>query len=920
MPSQRAPWWMYVVAASFLGYFALLTYSIFWEVQRLGVLAEYPGGRMILREVGLDSPGARAGLRSGDQVIAVNGQASHSRLDWEVVAANFEAGRPLEFAIERAGKPIEVSLTLRRLSWSEWDTTTLIPLLVVRVAQLVMLLLAFVIAFSRPHDFVARLGALFLAGAASGWPQAPYGFAATWRHLPPLVGELLWIAAVGAVATTPVLFTFFAIFPRSLFRGRWVWGLVWSPGLVAGSSFLLHLYRMVYNPQRALGVPNWALPAVLMAIFPYFFGGLLALVLNYRRLADVNERRRMRVLVVGALVGWPPLFSLTALTMVGARSGALARFLLSFPVLMVAVLLFLAFPLSFAYAILRHRLLDIRVVVRQGLQYALARGVLLSLVPALALILLGDLLLHGDQPFITILGARGWVYGALAGLAYLAHAERQHWLAALDRRFFRERYDAQLILKEVVEEVHGAESFEKVASHAVAKIEAALHPEFAALLVREPQEKTYRTLASAPSGQAPPALPAESKLAGLVRLLGKPLEVPHTESGWLRDRLPHEETDFLRQARIDLLVPIAMQSERTEAMLALGVKRSEEPYTREDQDLLVAIGSSLSLLLEKPAVVAPPAGRVSGAFEECPQCGTCYDTGAGRCTQEGAALVSMRLPRILAGRYRLEKRRGRGGMGTVYEAVDTALERRVAVKVIREDLVGSAEAAERFRREARAAASFTHPNVVTVHDFGVAADSRAFLVMELLEGVTLRDELKQRLRLAPSRTLEILRGVCAAVEAGHRRLLIHRDLKPENIFLARDGAEEVTKVLDFGIAKFLPSATQATADTATGALVGTVAYLSPEQLRGQGVDVAWDLWALAVLTYEMLAGVQPFAGATAAECTNAILTGRFTSLAAHLPGTSPHLQEFFARAFALNSKVRPASARVFYSELERALG
>src|SRR5439155_6274584 len=114
----------------------------------------------------------------------------------------------------------------------------------------------------------------------------------------------------------------------------------------------------------------------------------------------------------------------------------------------------------------------------------------------------------------------------------------------------------------------------------------------------------------------------------------------------------------------------------------------------------------------------------------------------------------------IEGRYRLERRLGRGGMGTVYAAADLSLERRVAVKVIRDDLVGSAEAAERFRREARAAASFAHPNVVTIHDFGVAAATRAFLVMELLHGATLREELRREKRLAPPRALAILRGVC----------------------------------------------------------------------------------------------------------------------------------------------------------------
>jgi serine/threonine-protein kinase len=142
-------------------------------------------------------------------------------------------------------------------------------------------------------------------------------------------------------------------------------------------------------------------------------------------------------------------------------------------------------------------------------------------------------------------------------------------------------------------------------------------------------------------------------------------------------------------------------------------------------------------------------------------------------------------------------------MGTVYEATDTALERRVAAKVIRQDLVGSAEAAQRFQREARATAAFAHPNVVTVHDVGVATGTRAFLVMELLNGTNLRDAVAQNGRLPAARTVEILRGVCAAVDAAHARQLVHRDLKPENIFLAQSPTGETPKVLDFGIAKFV---------------------------------------------------------------------------------------------------------------------
>src|SRR5207247_4474050 len=139
--------------------------------------------------------------------------------------------------------------------------------------------------------------------------------------------------------------------------------------------------------------------------------------------------------------------------------------------------------------------------------------------------------------------------------------------------------------------------------------------------------------------------------------------------------------------------------------------------------------------------------------------------GANQCSRESARLVPVILPRLLDGRYCLERRLGRGGMGTVYAASDRALERRVAVKVIREDLVGSADAAERFRREARVAASFAHPNVVTVHDFGVAEGNRAFLVMELLEGGSLRECLWRHKSIAPARTSSLFRYVRACLDA-----------------------------------------------------------------------------------------------------------------------------------------------------------
>ncbi len=929
--SRRIPWWIFVIAALFVADFTLQTYCRIIARPQFGYTARTEDGRSVVDRVNPGGAAESSGLKAGDVILSVEGRdigLYAGGVAW-IFRTNLELHRPYRFEIERDGRLMDLAIEVERAKpFRSWGDVTHASW---QFASLILLATALLIAFSRPDDPLALRGALALAMLSVGlyFTNLPPGYAAMWRSLPRALGLLLWIPRVCVYLFGPILLTFFVLFPRPLFRSRWPWALIWLPGLLFLPTNFRFTYLTVFRPQQAyVNVPPPWINGVQVAMLGFYgLAAVAVLAANYVRLKDANERRRIRLLFIGGAAGVLP--GLLRMVLMGVMpDSSVTAFLMSkvVPDVFIAMI-FSLFPVCFAYSILRHRLLDIRVIVRRGLQYTLARGTILALGPALGILLALDLSLNRRQTVAEIFGSRGWIYGGLGLLALVAYKRRKAWLETLDKRFFREQYNSQRILAGILDDIREAKSFERVAPRVVSRIESALHPEFVSVMVRRPSETQYHLLSSAPSGQTTPPLEADSKLVALARVLGKPLEVLMADTSWLEGRLPAEEIDFAREARIDLFVPIGGPSGAADAFLALGIKRSDEPYTREDQELLEAIASSLGLLFEQWAP-APEARTEGTAFEACPACGRLYDPDTRRCPQDGTELIFTRLPRTLAGRYRLERHLGRGGMGAVYEATDSGLERRVAVKVIRDQLTGSAEAARRFKREARAAAAFAHPNVVTVHDYGVAEDRHAFLVMELLEGTTLRDELKRMTRLDPARTVGIFRGVCAGVDAAHRRQIIHRDLKPENIFLAEaEGLEksgETVKVLDFGVAKTLEmpgelAETLTGFETDSGVLVGTFAYLSPEQLMGESPGVLWDLWALAVVAYETLAGRLPFGSVSKDEWRASVLAGRFEPLDASLKDPPAAWEGLFADCFAQDRAKRPASAAELFRRLEKAL-
>jgi len=262
--------------------------------------------------------------------------------------------------------------------------------------------------------------------------------------------------------------------------------------------------------------------------------------------------------------------------------------------------------------------------------------------------------------------------------------------------------------------------------------------------------------------------------------------------------------------------------------------------------------------------------------------------------------------RLIDGRYQVRSRIARGGMATVYLATDLRLERRVAVKVMHGHLADDSQFKQRFIQEARSAARLAHPNVVNVFDQGQDADS-AYLVMEYLPGITLRDLLQEYGSLTSQQTIDISEAVLSGLAAAHKAGIVHRDLKPENVLLADDGR---IKIGDFGLAR------AASANTATGAaLLGTIAYLSPELVTRGVADTRSDIYAVGIMMYEMLTGEQPFKGEQPMQIAYQHANDTVPVPSAKNPKVPAELDELVQWATEKDPEQRPRDARAMLDQL-----
>jgi len=324
-----------------------------------------------------------------------------------------------------------------------------------------------------------------------------------------------------------------------------------------------------------------------------------------------------------------------------------------------------------------------------------------------------------------------------------------------------------------------------------------------------------------------------------------------------------------------------------------------------------ACGTDESLRQEVEALIN--SHESAGSFIDSPA----YERGADLLSTERAgALVGRSF-----GQYRLVSLLGAGGMGEVYLAEDTRLDRRVALKVLPLHLTADLSQVGRFQQEARAASALNHPNIVTIHEIN-EAEGTHYIATEYIEGMTLRTRLG-RSGLTLGEALDIAVQVASALNAAHSAGVVHRDIKPENVMLRPDG---YVKVLDFGIAKLMErqrpvpdaeAATRALVQTGKGVVMGTSHYMSPEQARGVPVDVRTDIWSLGVVLYEMVAGHVPFTGETASDCIASILKTSPAPLTNVVQDAPEALEWIVTKALTKDKEERYQTAREFLTDLRR---
>jgi hypothetical protein len=855
-PTPRHPFLktVAIITAALLVLFAYAAWRIPRDVTDVGWTEVRRQGTFVVDAVDPNGPAAGR-LEPADRVLAWNEDKRVLRAGTRHYRRSLALDASYRLTIQRGSTTIELVLpTVRRkpdLGGRLWYFSI----------GLAWCSVGLFIGFARPQDPVARIA--FLAAAMAGANFLIIGTLPGFFNLAPLHGVLGY--------------HFFYRFPSERPQHR-LWaillGLVYCLGALSiGLSLLRFSQLQWFGPAAGTA---WDLsplaPTGRMFINTAFGLSMLAAVAcaihRYRHLTDPDHRRRFHWVAVGGVIGLFPSIVWTLFAFLRLWTETFERVMpeqtwLQFSGVVNAFSV--AIPLSVAYSVVRHRVFDVAVVIRRGLQYLFAKTVL-QLLLVLPLSGLVWTVIRHRHLTIAEFFLQSEVYLLWIVALGLSLRFRKQVLAWLDRRFFRQRYDSEQIVMGMVENLTSCHSIDEMSGYVFSELERVLQPTSMQLWWRDGDQLQFCSC----SGPNPPAgnCPIRPALLEHLSTLGT---IPVAQAG-----ISPREARWLADCGVTLIVPLC--ADRVEGVLLLGAKRSEEAYTEPDRRLLHTVARQMGILrdnlrlrqkvaeeqrIRHEVLAKVEPGGAAGLLRECPRCGACGGSETETCPVDGSAMtLSLPVARIIDGRYRLDQLLGKGGMGAVYEARDLRLSRKVAVKIMLAGAFGHQGALLRFRREAYAIAMLNHPNIVSLYDFGELAGGGAYVVMERLHGVTLRAEIQRVGTFTPGAAADWFEQILTGLGVAHQRGIIHRDLKPENILgeTMPSGALAV-KLVDFGLAKFLSPA-EGTAKpqslTQSGAVVGTLAYMAPEQLRGDAIDQRVDIFSAGVILVEMLTGARPF--------------------------------------------------------------
>lgn len=927
-----------VTGVLFLALFAWQSVRAFREsvsVRDDGWVAAPRGGEWLVAAVQPGGP-ATAHLAAGDVIVALDGDRRAGRIGPHWQLGGMRPDQPYEITVRRAGAERSATLEARARPDPGYAAWVAIYLTIALTCVVVGLMIAVV----RPEDRMVQF---------AFWGEMFTAAFMLWLALRSTSGIRQDGVVLALGLSFPLFYVFgylfFERFPRPLGTTPF-WRTVGR--LVVGAGLAIWLGRAAIAAVRAL--PTDTRLAVVDRVHPALHllqvGGLVPDLLfvvgvliamfgvlrrNYLWLPAGSDRRRISLIVWGQLVSLVP-------ALVAAAAGAAATVASAGPGVVAAVdlgkkvanALAIAAPISFGYAIVRHRVLGFRLALRVGIQYVLAKNALRTAMLLPIAWLAYTAIAHPDRTIAQILFtgyARlnlGLLVLAAAGLHY-----RTQIASAIDRRFFRAAYDQEAILHRLVDSVKQADSAAEIAAMASREIDAALLVGRVLVFYHDPRARTFSV------GYSTGAMPARIPLAEDSALVLEVSRHPYARSAEdLRGAATPAEAAWLDELQIDLVVPMLGIDRNLVGLLMVGEKRSEEPFTSPDRRLLQMVAAQIAsvyevlMLREKVGrqeeiqadVLASLDERHINLVKECPTCGRCYDRADTRCAVDGAELAfTLPVDRTIDGKYRLERLIGRGGMGAVYEATDLRLDRLVAIKIIKGSSLHSPAARRRFAREAQACARLAHPNIVRVYDFGAPEGQAAYLVMEYVAGRSWRSELDRLGTLAPAEAAALLDQVFDGMEAAHAAGVLHRDLKPDNLVISseRGGASRV-RILDFGLAKVRESSfADPKSRTVAGITLGTFGYMSPEQLAAEDVDERTDVYSLGVVALETLTGPLPPFGPNFHPVIEAEVERRL--IAAARTASQHAVAAAIARALAPNRHARFDSIRALRDELIPAL-